>query len=104
MSCKDCEELNVEYRVASPSDLRNAIAVARDSIKAGTIQEIPSQSIAFGGNASFQDIANGGAWDDFVCFDFKCSHCGQRFQLSAETYHGSGGAWRPITGGGAHAL
>ena len=104
MSCKDCEDLSVEYQIASPSDLRQAIAVVRDSIEARTIQETPSRPNAYGGNASFQDIVHGGAWDDFVCFEFQCTQCGQLFQLSAETYHGSGGAWRPVTAEVAHAL
>ena len=104
MTRKDCAVLGAEYRVTPPSDLRKAFAVARDSIEAGTSQELPRQINAIGGNTSFQDIANGVTWGDFFCLDFQCSCCGQRFQPSAQTCHGSGGSWRPVQAEGAPAL
>jgi len=104
VSCKGCEALGAEYRVAPPSDLRKAIAGAGDSIEAGTIQELPRQTNATGGNASFQDIANGVTWGEFFCLDFQCSCCGQRFRPSAETCHGSGGSLRSVPAESAPAL
>jgi hypothetical protein len=94
VSCEQCKDLSVEYRIASPSDLRQAIRVAWDNVTDGTIRQVQTPSGTYG-SIDFKDVATGGTWDDLVSYHFQCIHCGQSFHLSAETYHGSGGAWRP---------
>ena len=32
-------------------------------------------------------------WSDIIECTIRCAHCGTRFQLVCETYHGSGGEW-----------
>ena len=32
-------------------------------------------------------------WSDIIKCTIRCAHCGTRFQLVCETYHGSGGEW-----------
>jgi len=95
MSCDRCQELSVEYRIAVPSDLRQAIKIIGESIADGTLQEVQLAPKPYC-SVPFQDLANGGAWDDVVSYDFQCHHCGQLFHLGAETYHGSGGSWHPV--------
>jgi hypothetical protein len=96
MSCDACKELTVEHQISSPSDLRQAIGIIQGNIADGTIKESPSASLTYS-SVPFQDLVNGDNWDDFVSYDFKCTRCGQAFHLRAETYHGSGGAWRPVS-------
>jgi hypothetical protein len=38
-----------------------------------------------------------GPWPDFVHSDLMCASCGQRFMFRAETYHGAGGEWAPVS-------
>ena len=103
MSCDRCKELNVEYRITTPTDLRQAIRMVGESVADGTLREIDAGSNAYC-SIPFSDLVNGAGWDDFVSYDFQCCHCGQGFHLGAETYHGSGGAWRPGASNAAAAL
>ena len=38
--CPSCKDLNIEFRIKLPSDLRKAIAVARDNLADGTISDV----------------------------------------------------------------
>ena len=90
--CSSCKDLNSEFQIKLPSDLRKAIAVTRDNLADGTISDVTT-----GGNhMPFDELISSGKWDDVLLYHFKCNTCGQLFALSAETYHGSGGWWKPI--------
>ena len=90
--CFACKDLNIEYKINVPSDLRKAIAVARDNLADGTISDITK-----GGHCKpFDELVVSGKWDDILLYHFQCNTCGQQFELSAETYHGSGGWWKPV--------
>jgi len=90
--CPSCKDLNIDFRIKVPSDLRKAIAVARDSLADGTISEVT----AGGDYKPFAELASSDKWEDVLRYHFMCNTCGQRFELSAETYHGSGGWWKPV--------
>ncbi len=34
-------------------------------------------------------------WSDYIECGLRCAKCERRFRLTCETYHGSGGEWRP---------
>jgi len=103
MSCDRCQELSVDYRIASPSDLRSAIRIVGESVADGTLREIHGDSVPYS-QAPFGDLVNGANWDDLVTYAFECCQCGQVFHLDAETYHGSGGFWRPAARGAVSSL
>lgn len=88
--CRRCAGLCQLYKIDRPADLRRAIGVAHDNIEDGTLMEVPM-------GKPFSSIARNGPWDDVLTFGFRCTSCGQLFRLSAETYHGSGGEWRPVS-------
>jgi hypothetical protein len=90
--CSSCKDLNSEFQIKLPSDLRKAIAVTRDNLADGTISDVTIHGFC----KSFDDLVSLGKWDDVLLYHFKCNTCGQLFELSAETYHGSGGWWKPI--------
>lgn len=95
MACKRCEDLCVEYRVASPDDLRRTIRRADRGIADGILRlAFPANTASSG--TPFHEVANGGSWDDIVSYYFQCIHCDQFFRLGAETYHGSGGSWQAV--------
>jgi hypothetical protein len=93
-SCDKCRDLNQVFRIVLPGDLKTAIRVAKNNINDETISVIEKES----GNSSrpFTEISESRLWNDNVHYVFKCNFCGQRFLLNAETYHGSGGEWKPI--------
>ena len=90
--CSSCKDLNTEFQINLPSDLRKAIAVTRDNLADGTISDITMNEDC----QPFDELVSSGKWDDVLLYHFKCNTCGQLFELSAETYHGSGGWWKPI--------
>lgn len=96
--CNNCKEICQEVRIDSPANLKKTIRVVQDNITDGTIIESkfwPKQYIKTQ-NESFSRIKPQGPWEDVLSYYFECPECSQLFQLSAETYHGSGGSWNPI--------
>jgi hypothetical protein len=90
--CPSYKDLNIEFKIRFPTDLRQAIAVTRDNLADGTISEVTT-----GGNCKpFDELVSSGKWDDVLLYHFKCNTCAQLFELSAETYHGRGGWWKPV--------
>jgi len=90
--CPSCKDLNTEFQIKLPSDLRQAIAVTRDNLADGTISDVTT-----GGDCkSFDELVSSGKWDDVLLYHFRCNTCRQVFELSAETYHGAGGWWKPV--------
>jgi hypothetical protein len=91
MMCSSCQDLNIEFQIRFPSELRKAIAVARDNLADGTISDVTT-----GGDCKpFHELVASGKWDDILHYRFKCNTCSQLFELHAETYHGRGGWWKP---------
>ncbi|MDO8651016.1 MAG: hypothetical protein Q7R66_02365 [Undibacterium sp.] len=103
MSCHQCQDLCIEYRIALPTELRKAIKIAHENIIDGTIEEILSKADR-SGQIPFIELAKSGAWDDVLCYRFRCQECGEAFCLTAETYHGSGGSWKPERKGAIRAV
>jgi hypothetical protein len=44
--CPSCKDLNTEFQIKLPSDLRKAIAVTRDNLADGTISDVTTGEIA----------------------------------------------------------
>jgi hypothetical protein len=92
--CEKCKDLRVVFKIDLPSQLRKAINIANDNIVDLTISVVENKTDNW--SQSFGKFVETGKWDDIVYHQFKCNSCGQRFQLNAETYHGSGGEWKPL--------
>ncbi len=93
MACARCEDLFVRYAIRHPRELRRAIQIAAENISDRTVVEVIPDSPCV--SVSFDKLAAGAAWDDYVEYHFRCLHCNEEFWLHAETYHGSGGYWEP---------
>lgn len=77
--CKACSKLPAACSITSPEVAENIhTKVFFLGLRTGTLE------IVWG---SLQ-------WDDLIDCELRCRHCGQKFQFTCETYHGSGGAWR----------
>jgi hypothetical protein len=92
--CPSCQDLQSEFAITTPADLTKAIRVAQANVAGGTLcaDDTPSD-----GSPPIGKVEPDGPWDDHVYYVFTCRSCGAGFELSAETYHGRGGAWRPVT-------
>jgi hypothetical protein len=95
MACPSCTDLCVEFPIRSPGELRKVFSVVADNLQDGTIEEIPGVPEIYGDQAPFLELQAGAAFGDFVACRFHCTTCAEIFSLLAETYHGSGGSWRP---------
>lgn len=93
MACARCRDLCVRYAIGHPRELRKAIQIAAENIADKTLIEVISDNSSI--SVSFDKLAAGAAWDDYVEYYFRCLHCDEAFGLHAETYHGSGGCWEP---------
>lgn len=94
MTCPRCNDLCVVFPIRSPGELRKAISVAGDNLRDGTIEDISVEAAGFESGVPFLSVLDGAAPGDYVAYRFRCTSCGQVFALTAETYHGAGGAWR----------
>ena len=71
--------------IDSPARLREAAGSVVPFLDQGTLEQLTGDSL--------REIALG-SWGDLVESTFRCTACGNRYELQVETYHGSGGAWR----------
>lgn len=90
-NCAECEDLRIKFDISHPSELRKAMRVAKDNVADGTLCVVGGNDEAWA--TPFDQVSAEGPWDDIVHYKFKCNHCGRKFLLSAETYHGRGGSW-----------
>jgi len=90
--CEHCSDLQISFDIRSPGDLKKAIKVIKANLEDGTLEEILNGS-TIGSEELLSETSNEPSWPDYFEIHFQCRHCGTRFRLEAETYHGSGGSW-----------
>jgi hypothetical protein len=77
VACQKCNEFCGEVRIDLPDDLRRVVDSVTSAVREGRL-------VVDNGDLS---------WSDIVECELHCPNCGQKFQLSCETYHGRGGRW-----------
>lgn len=88
--CDACKDLQVDWPIRTAGELEQALRIAKQNVGDGTlVEETPGQLLG---------IADIGPWSDILQIRLRCRACRARFELSAETYHGTGGGWRPLGG------
>ncbi|MEW6443221.1 MAG: hypothetical protein AB1640_19980 [bacterium] len=90
--CQNCKDLDVEIDIRSPGELKKTLDMARKYVAAGILAVLRGESR---GSQPFEPANSSGPWNDVVNHLFRCTSCGRKFELFAETYHGRGGFWRP---------
>jgi hypothetical protein len=91
MPCEECRELRT-HRFNSRTDLVNALQVAAGEVDRGVLAPVlVADSIPV--QMAIGSALQSGALPDGVLYRFKCTVCGDRFELAADTYHGNG-EWR----------
>lgn len=99
LSCHVCAPFAREKPVISPSDLRDIATWIQAAVAAHQLIEIKrsGDSSEIGKRFTLHYIILDEVLPDWIQHNFACAACGCRFELSCETYHGSGGWWRPIS-------
>lgn len=97
MACDKCHDLRNVRKIDLPVHLAETIALVRDHINRAALVEVRDETDPIQRhNEPFSHISPEGPWPDHLSYDFACTRCNARFHLSAETYHGRGGEWRPL--------
>ena len=95
MTCEECSELNA-HAFRSRADLVHALQVAAGELDRGVLEPVRVVEPGIPEQMAIRSALTAGALPDMVLYRFKCTVCGDRFKLFADTYHGTGGWARNV--------
>lgn len=91
MSCEECRDLQThEFR--SPDDLLHALQVAAAEADRGVLARVHVDELSAPEQEAMQSIFETQSLPNTVRYRFRCTVCGDLFELWADTSDGSG-AW-----------
>ena len=96
--CHRCRHLRQSAEARTAGQLRQMLKQIRKEVEADVLAESdywPEGVVRVEGGP-FMELPVEGGWPDVFVYYFGCTRCGARYRLSAETYHGGGGTWRPV--------
>lgn len=91
MSCEECRDLQT-HGFRSPDDLLHALQVAAAEVDRGVLARVHVEELSASGREAMQSIFAAQSLPDTVRYRFRCTVCGDLFELWADTSDGSG-AW-----------
>jgi len=97
VTCKQCAAFATTLPVRGPADLESIVERLRQAVADGTLEYAAFEAeptLAIEPSLLTLDLA--GPLPDVMRYQLGCPHCEQRFELTAETYHGIGGAWKAV--------
>ena len=92
MPCEECRELNT-HRFGAPADLINALQVAAGEVDRGVLVPVVAADRTVPEQIAIGSALEAGALPDAVLYRFRCTVCGDGFELAADARQGSG-EWR----------
>lgn len=97
MTCTYCQASATEVLVRGPAEFESVVeriraAIADEVLAYVAFEEDPAVAV----EPSFLTLDLAGPWPDVMRYHFACPRCGQRFELTAETFHGARGKWRAV--------
>ena len=92
MPCDECRELHT-HRLNSRTDLVNALQVAAGEVDRGVLKPMAVEERTVPEEMAIGSALRAGALPGVVRYRFKCTLCGDDFELSADTNDGHG-EWR----------
>ena len=90
MTCEECRDLQT-HTFRSPADLLHALQVAAAEVDRGVLIRVNRDELTDVERDALESVLVSEALPDNVRYRFKCSVCGDLFELNAETYGGRGG-------------
>jgi hypothetical protein len=91
MSCEECRELQ-SHEFRSPDDLLHALQVAAAEVDRGVLARVQVEELSASEQEAMQSIFASRSLPSTVRYRFRCTVCGDLFELWADTRDGSG-AW-----------
>ena|SRR5712691_3165507 len=93
--CHKCKGFSERLRLGNPREYLDLVRQLDELVKTEVFRLVQ-------GISTLAEILEGQQWpDDVIAHVFECPNCGQRFQLSVDTYHGAGGAWEMMVSEGS---
>jgi len=90
VACDECRELHT-HSFRSRSDLIHALQVAAAEVDRGALEQVRVVDHTIPEQEALRSAISAGALPDIVLYRFKCTVCGDGFELFADTHHGTGG-------------
>ena len=88
--CEECGDLQThEFR--SPADLLHAVQVAAAEVDRGALCRVHAGDLTLREREALESAFATSAFPDMVRYRFKCTVCGDHFELFADTRNGTGG-------------
>lgn len=111
--CPACADLRQVVPISPRRQkLRKAHRVVMANLADNTIREVPSPSLPARKailktllgvdenpdppQTDFATLLDGDTFPDIILHYFRCTACKLLFQFAVNTYHGSGGEWKPV--------
>jgi hypothetical protein len=90
VACEECRDLEThEFR--SPEDLLHAVQVAAAEVDRGALCRVQSEELSASAQEAMESIFATRALPGWVRYRFRCTVCGDTFELHADTTEGKGG-------------
>ena len=97
MPCERCDTFDIDVDIRLPSDLARILGKLKTAVAAGQLKyNLFESSRVLIGQPDFTSLELAGPYPDALDYYFDCPECGSVFELTAETYHGSGGKWKRL--------
>jgi hypothetical protein len=84
-------------RIRRPADLERILGTVKEAVATGHLKynAFESSRVVIG-QPDFGELEASGPYPDAMDYYFDCPACGAVYELTAETYHGSGGTWKRL--------
>ena len=89
MPCEECRLLNT-HRFNSHDDLVNALRVAAGEVDRGVLTPVLAADRTIPEQIAIGSALESGAFPEAILYRFKCTVCGDAFELTADTSLGNG--------------
>ena len=90
LPCDECAELHT-HQFRTPDDLLHAIRLAAIEVDRGVLSRIPAEELSGPEHEALESAFASHALPGVLRYRFKCTVCGDRFELVADTGNGAGG-------------
>lgn len=95
--CELCDTFDTEIEIRFPSELARILGKLKTAVSNGRLKynSVASSLVAIA-QPDFTALEATGPYPDTLHYYFECPKCACMFELTAETYHGSGGRWKRL--------
>jgi len=84
-----------DIQIKSPHQLTTVLREIKGALADGSLQQFVPADAAFALD-DLNAVSDTGPWPDYIEAYFTNPKTGERYKLTAETYHGAGGSWQRL--------